>query len=110
MHADENLMCDIDTESKHIEVSCPTRGNKIAIHAIVFSIAGQVVSAMGFNFKGDASTGCETLKKYLSGHFMKLYDAQGQQIPDIDLTEYKWDVQPIPTARCDERAEMVLRG
>lgn len=86
--------------------------NLLLVLILIPMMAGAfgVVSGMGFNFKGDVSTGCETLEKYLSGHFMKLYDAQGQQITNIDLTEYKWNVQPIPTARHDERAEMVLRG
>ena len=110
MNADEILVCEIDAANELVVVPCPARSGKIAIHAIAFSIEGQVVSSMGFDFKGEDPTGCEILRKRLSERFTKLYDDQGQQIPNVDLTGYYWDVHAMPMGRGDERADMVLRG
>ena len=110
MNADEILVCEIDAANQLVDVPCPERSGKIVLHAIVFSIEGRVVSSMGFDFKGEEPTGCEILRKRLSEHFTKLYDAKGQMIQDVDLSGYYWNVHTMPMGRGDERVDTVLRG
>ena len=110
MNVDEWLMCKIDMKNKCVDVDCPTRGDKIDIRTIVFLISEQVDSSGPFNFEWNASTGCEKLREYLSEHFVELVDTQGKRIPSVDLTEYDWKVQLVPTSRGNEWAGKALRG